>query len=173
MFPWSLFPFNKDMKDQMNQMNPKEMDSYIQGMMKKMFPGGWESMMNPNDMMNGAQSFSNPMGMMGNQGQKTQRDEASRSSSSVPTTIFETFEDVYIRFHVPNEEWMKSLKIFHTSNQAFIENIPDSDERQVITLPCLVKKKGAVAQYKDGILELKIPKSIDLQYTEIDVSEKY
>jgi HSP20 family molecular chaperone IbpA len=68
---------------------------------------------------------------------------------------------------------MKHLKIFHTSNQAIIENIPGCDERQVITLPCLVKKKGAVAQYQDGILELKIPKSIDMQYTEIDVSEKY
>ena len=170
MFPWSLFPFNKNMKDQMNQMNPKDMDNYIQGMMKKMFPGGWDSMMNPNDMMNGAQSFMNPMG---NQGQQTKREEAPRSNSTIPTNLFETFEDIYIRFQVPNEEWMKHLKIFHTSNQAIIENIPGCDERQVITLPCLVKKKGAVAQYKDGILELKIPKSIDMQYTEIDVSEKY
>ncbi|MCR8847211.1 Hsp20/alpha crystallin family protein [Rossellomorea sp. SC111] len=170
MFPWSLFPFNKNMKDQMNQMNPKEMDNYIQGMMKKMFPGGWDSMMNPNDMMNGAQSFMNPMG---NQGQQTKREEETRSPSTIPTNVFETFEDIYIRFHVPNEEWMKQLKIFHTSNQAIIENIPGCEERQVITLPCLVKKKGAVAQYKEGILELKIPKSIDMQYTEIDVSEKY
>ena len=173
MFPWSLFPFNKGMKDQMNQMNPKEMDSYIQGMMQKMFPGGWESMMNPNDMMNGAQSFMNPLG---NQGQKEKNEKEYHShshSSSIPVTVFETFEDIYIRFHIPDEEWMKHLKIFHTSNQAIIENIPGSEERQVITLPCLVKKKGAVAQFKEGILELRIPKSIDMQYTEIDVSEKY
>jgi HSP20 family molecular chaperone IbpA len=170
MFPWSLFPFNNGMKDQMNQMNPKEMDTYIQGMMKKMFPGGWESMMNPNDMMNGTQSFTNPMG---NNGNNNNHEEAPRSSSAIPTTVFETFEDIYIRFHVPSEEWMKHLKIFHTSNQAIIENIPGNGERQVITLPCLVKKKGAVAQYKEGILELKIPKSIDMQYTEIDVSEEY
>ncbi|RBP08150.1 Hsp20/alpha crystallin family protein [Rossellomorea aquimaris] len=167
MFPWSLFPFNKDMKE---QMNPKEMDSYIQGMMKKMFPGGWEGMMNPNDMMSGAQSFMNPLG---NQGEKSQRGQASPSSHSIPANVFESFEDIYIRFQVPSEEWMKQLKIFHTSNQAIIENIPGHEERQVITLPCLVKKKGAVAQYKDGILELKIPKSIDMQYTEIDVSDKY
>ncbi|MCA1058561.1 Hsp20/alpha crystallin family protein [Rossellomorea aquimaris] len=170
MFPWSLFPFNKGMKDQMNQMNPKEMDSYIQGMMKNMFPGGWESMMNPNEMMNGAQSFMNPMG---NHGQKNKPKEDERSPSAIPASVFETFEDIYIRFHIPNEEWMKNLKIFHTSNQAIIENIPGNEERQVITLPCLVKKKGAVAQFREGILELKIPKSIDMQYTEIDVSEKY
>ncbi|KAA0562514.1 Hsp20/alpha crystallin family protein [Bacillus sp. CH30_1T] len=170
MFPWSLFPFSKDMKDQMNQMNPNEMDSYIQGMMKKMFPGGWDGMMNPNDMMSGAQSFMNPMGK---QEQKSQRGQSSPSSNSISANVFESFEDIYIRFQVPSEEWMKQLKIFHTSNQAIIENIPEQGERQVITLPCLVKKKGAVAQYKDGILELKIPKSIDMQYTEIDVSDKY
>jgi HSP20 family molecular chaperone IbpA len=170
MFPWSLFPFSKDMKDQMNQMNPNEMDSYIQGMMKKMFPGGWDGMMNPNDMMSGAQSFMNPMGK---QEQKSQRGQSSPASNSISANVFESFEDIYIRFQVPSEEWMKQLKIFHTSNQAIIENIPEQGERQVITLPCLVKKKGAVAQYKDGILELKIPKSIDMQYTEIDVSDKY
>ncbi|MCA1062934.1 Hsp20/alpha crystallin family protein [Rossellomorea sp. AcN35-11] len=170
MFPWSLFPFNKDMKDQLNQMNPKEMDSYIQGMMKKMFPGGWESMMNPNDMMSGAHPFMNPAG---NQGGNSKRGQPTPSSSSIPANVFESFEDIYIRFQVPDEEWMKKLKIFHTSNQAIIENIPESGERQIITLPCLVKKKGAVAQYKDGILELKIPKNIDMQYTEIDVSDKY
>ncbi|MFP3340139.1 hypothetical protein R0J91_19330, partial [Micrococcus sp. SIMBA_131] len=83
------------------------------GMMQKMFPGGWESMMNPNDMMNGAQSFMNPMG---NQGQKEKNEKGYPShSSSIPVTVFETFEDIYIRFHIPNEEWTKHLKIFHTS----------------------------------------------------------
>ncbi|MGM0827878.1 MAG: Hsp20/alpha crystallin family protein [Bacillota bacterium] len=161
------------MKDQMNQMNPNEMDSYIQGMMKKMFPGGWDGMMNPNDMMSGAQSFMNPMGKQEQKSQRGQGGQSSPSSNSISANVFESFEDIYIRFQVPSEEWMKQLKIFHTSNQAIIENIPEQGERQVITLPCLVKKKGAVAQYKDGILELKIPKSIDMQYTEIDVSDKY
>lgn len=165
MFPWNLFPFNKQMKDQMKQMNPKEVDSYIQGMMKNMFPGGWDSMMNPNEMMKGVQSFVPPM--------NNQPKRPDSSSPSIPTNVFESFEDVYIRFQIPNEEWMKELRIFHTSNQAIIENIPENGDRQVITLPSLVKKKGAIAQYKEGVLELKIPKSIDMQYTEIDVSDKY
>ncbi|WP_064093217.1 Hsp20/alpha crystallin family protein [Rossellomorea aquimaris] len=164
MFPWNLFPFNKDMKDKMNSMNPKEIDSYIQSMMKNMFPNGWEGMMNPNDTMKGAQSFTHS---------NNQQSAKDTPSHKIPTNIFETFEDVFLRLQITNEEWMKQLRIFHTSNQAIIENIPEVGDRQVITLPALVKKKGAVAQYKDGILELKIPKSIDMQYTEIDVSERY
>ena len=152
------------MKDKMNSMNPKEIDSYIQNMMKNMFPNGWEGMMNPNDAMKGAQPFTQ------SNNQQSTRDTPSQK---IPTNIFETFEDVFLRLQISNEEWMKQLRIFHTSNQAIIENIPEVGDRQVITLPALVKKKGAVAQYKDGILELKIPKSIDMQYTEIDVSERY
>jgi HSP20 family molecular chaperone IbpA len=169
MFPWSLFPFNKNMKEQMNQMNPKEIDSYVQEMMKKMFPGGWSSMMNPNETMKGNQPFIHPMSEEQNQ----EGTQSSNSSFSIPVNIFETFEDVYIRMKIPEEEWMKRMKIFHTSNQAIIENIPENGDRQVLTLPSLVKKKGAIAQFREGILELKLPKSIDMQYTEIDVSDKY
>jgi HSP20 family molecular chaperone IbpA len=169
MFPWSLFPFNKDMKEQMNQMNPKEIDSYVQEMMKKMFPGGWNSMMNPNDSMKGHQPFIHPASEEPNH----KDSQAYTPSNSIPVNIFETFEDVYIRMKIPNDEWMKQMRIYHTSNQAIIENIPEHGDRQVLTLPSLVKKKGAIAQFRDGILELKIPRSIDMQYTEIDVSEKY
>ncbi|MGR3764615.1 Hsp20/alpha crystallin family protein [Rossellomorea sp. NS-SX7] len=169
MFPWSLFPFSKDMKEQMNQMNPKEIDSYVQDMMKKMFPGGWSNMMNPTEAMKGHQPFIHPMSNEPNH----QESKASTPANSIPVNIFETFEDVYIRLKIPDEEWMKQMKIFHTSNQAIIENIPEHGDRQVLTLPSLVKRKGAIAQFRDGILELKIPKSIDIQYTEIDVSEKY
>jgi HSP20 family molecular chaperone IbpA len=169
MFPWSLFPFNKDMKEQMNQMNPKEIDSYVQEMMKKMFPGGWSSMINPNEAVKGNQPFIHPM----SEEQTQKGSHPPNSSQSVPVNIFETFEDVYIRMKIPDEEWMKQMKIFHTSNQAIIENVPEQGDRQVLTLPALVKKKGAIAQFREGILELKIPKSIDMQYTEIDVSDKY
>ncbi|MCA1053964.1 Hsp20/alpha crystallin family protein [Rossellomorea aquimaris] len=169
MFPWSLFPFNKDMKDQMNKMNPKEIDSYVQDMMKKMFPGGYSSMMNPTEAMNGHQPFIHSM----NKDPVQQEQEKTAQHNQIPVNVFETFEDVYIRMKIPNEEWMKQMKIFHTSNQAIIENIPEHGDRQVLTLPSLVKKKGAMAQYRDGILELRIPRSVDLQYTEIDVSDKY
>ncbi|MBB2481919.1 hypothetical protein H5P36_17230 [Bacillus sp. APMAM] len=64
-----------------------------------------------------------------------------------------------------------NIKIYHTSNQLIIENSSDGN-RDTITLPALVKKKGTTAQYKDEILEVKMPKSVDMQYTEVDVSER-
>lgn len=157
MFPWNVFPFMKGMKQ---NMNPQEVDSYVQDMMKKMFPGGFESMMNANSTMGGATPQHTPH-------------QSSEQSVSIPAHVFESFEDVYVRFELKDEGLMKKVKIFHTSNQAIIENIPSDGDRQVMTLPCLVKKKGASAHFRDGILEVKIPKSTDMQFTEIDVSDRY
>jgi HSP20 family molecular chaperone IbpA len=72
---------------------------------------------------------------------------------------------------IKDEDCLKSLKVCHTSNQLIIENYPSESERQVYTLPATVRKKGGVATYKDGLLEVKIPKNTDLQYSEIDVKE--
>jgi hypothetical protein len=166
MFPWNLFPFNKQMK----QMDPNNMNQYIQDMMKNMFPNGLEGMMNPDDMLKGSQGFINPFNTMSD----SEVDSANTSpSKNLQIHVFESHEHVFLRFPISDEVWLKQLKIFHTSNQAIIENIPTIGERQVITLPSLVKKKGATANFKDGILELKIPRSIDMQYSEVDISEKY
>ncbi|MCM2604141.1 Hsp20/alpha crystallin family protein [Rossellomorea marisflavi] len=135
------------------------MDSYVQDMMKKMFPGGFESMMNANSTMGGASP--------------QQSAHQSGEDGSIPAHVFESFDDVYVRFELKDEGLMKKVKIYHTSNQAIIENIPSQGDRQVLTLPCLVKKKGASAHFRDGILEVKIPKSTDMQFTEIDVSDRY
>ena len=37
MFPWNLFQFNKEMQSKMKQMNPNEMNQYVQNIMDKMF----------------------------------------------------------------------------------------------------------------------------------------
>ena len=33
MFPWNLFPFNKDMKNKLQHMKPDEIDQFIKGIM--------------------------------------------------------------------------------------------------------------------------------------------
>ncbi|MGM0845295.1 MAG: Hsp20/alpha crystallin family protein [Bacillota bacterium] len=168
MFPWnSFFPFNKNMKDMMKNMNPQEVDQYVKGVMKQMFPSDWQGMQNPGDLM------SNMNNMMNGSSSETSREHSHQENSEkIPVNVFEALENIYIQLKISDEELVKKMKVFHTSNQAILENIPSAGERQVITLPSLVKKKGSSAQYKEGILEIKIPKSIDLQYTEIDVSER-
>jgi HSP20 family molecular chaperone IbpA len=178
MFPWnSFFPFNKNMKDMMKNMNPQDVDQYVKGVMGEMFPKDWQGMQNPGDFMKNMGGMMTGMnGMEGTNGNSTQQSRQEHEDhhpvEKIPVNIFEALESVYIQLKISDEALVKNMKIFHTSNQAILENIPSSGERQVITLPSLVKKKGSSAQYKDGILEIKIPKSIDLQFTEIDVSER-
>lgn len=168
MFPWnSFFPFNKNMKETMKGMNPGDVDQYVKGVMKQMFPSDWQGMQNPGDLMKNMTSMMN-----GNSQEEPRQEAVKQSKENIPVNIFESLENIYIQLKITDEEWIKNLKVFHTSNQAILENIPSHGERQVITLPALVRKKGSSAQYKEGILEIRIPKSIDLQLTEIDVSER-
>jgi HSP20 family molecular chaperone IbpA len=52
-----------------------------------------------------------------------------------------------------------------------VENISERDDKHSITLPAMVKKKGSSAKFRDGILEIKLIKSHDIQYSQIDVTE--
>ncbi|RDI43173.1 Hsp20/alpha crystallin family protein [Falsibacillus pallidus] len=167
MFPWNMmFPFNKDMKNMMKEMKPNEVEGYVENIMSKIFPGQGQSMFNPGDMMKqmNMNPFLQPNGAGGS--------STARSANEIHADVFETFEDVFVRIPVKDEGNISQLRVYHTTNQAIVENIPNPGERHVITLPALVRKKGSYAQYKDGILEIKIPKSIDMQFTEVDVSEK-
>lgn len=151
MFPWSRFPFNKDMKKMMEQVKPEEINNYIQSMMGQMLPEQVQKMMQ-------SQSF-NDLGK-----------QSPKSSSTIPSSVFETHDHVYVRLEIKNMEWLKNIRLYHTSNQMIIEHIPKFEDKHTITLPALVRKKGTTAQVKDGILEIKIPKNIDMQYSEIDIT---
>lgn len=156
MFPWNMLPFNPDMKKMFNSMKPGDLDKYVNDMFGKLFNENIEGMTNPNDWMKTLQS---------------QQRDSRNSSQPLGASVFETHDHVYIRLQLKDESWMKNMKIYHTTNQAIIENIPETGDKQTITLPVLVKKKGASAIHKDGMLEIKIPKSIDLQFSEVDVKD--
>lgn len=156
MFPWNMLPFNKDTKNLMNQMKPEEIEKYVQEMMAKMMPQNMQGIMNPLSMNSASPLAQNPSGSQ---------------PSPLDSAVFETHNYVYVRLPIKKEEWLKEIKIYHTSNQMIIENIPDKNDKHTITLPAIVKKKGATAQHKDGMLEIKVPKSIDMQFSEIDITE--
>ncbi|GIN88365.1 hypothetical protein J6TS2_47510 [Heyndrickxia sporothermodurans] len=175
MFPWNLFPFgNKN--NPMKQFNPQEIEKQVKDMMSQFIPGQFEGMFNYEDMIKRASSmFQNgefTQTSQTSQSSETMNQQSSNTSSNIDVNLFETFDDIYIRIPIKDEEWLKKVKIYHTSNQAIIENIPEIGNRHVVTLPTLIKKKGTVAQYKDEILEIKMTKHPDMQYTEVDVAEK-
>ncbi|WP_142383742.1 Hsp20/alpha crystallin family protein [Peribacillus deserti] len=156
MSPWNLlFPFNKNAGDMLSKMNPNDMESYIEKFFSQFIPDTQKML---SQQTNPAFGFmSKPQGTSGN--------------NKSTTAVFETHDHVFIRIPIKDAEQLKGLKIFHTSHQVYLEGLPGQEEREVITLPSLVKKKGAHAVCKDGVLEIRIQKSQDLQLSEIDVSE--
>ena len=156
MFPWNLFPFNKDAKNRMDQMNPQDIQKYVQQMMDKLMPDSLQKM-EPDKMF---QSFS--------KGENFRNDNINHSEK-FNYVVFETHH--YVRIPILDSNWLEHLKIFYTSNQLIIQHIPSFEDKHTITLPAIVRKKGSVALYKDDILEIRIQKNIDIQYSEIDVTE--
>jgi hypothetical protein len=155
MFPWNMFPFNKDMRDSLQKLKPEEIDKYVQDIIGKVLPAQMNGMSNPQEM------FKN-MQMPGFD---------QKSTDGLNTSAYETHNYVFVRIPLRNEDWLKKLRLYHTSNQLIVAHIPNPDDEHTITLPAIVKKKGATANYQDGVLEVKIPKTIDMQYSQIDVSE--
>ncbi len=155
MFPWNMFPFNNDSQNMLKKMNPEEINKYIQDILEKMLPGSLRGMMNPHELMNSGQP-SNVQEQSGN---------------TLNAAAFETHDFVFVRIPIKKEDWIRKMRIYHTSNQLIVERIPDHEDKHVFTLPAIVKKKGAAANYRDGTLEVRIPKNIDMQFSEIDVME--
>ena len=103
-----------------------------------------------------------------------QQPSSTEYTENLKYSIFETHENIFVRIHIESEEWLKELRIYHTSTQLIIEHIPTIDDKHSIQLPSLVKKKkGTTAHFKDGILEVRIVKNIDMQYSEVDITEMY
>ncbi|GKU80859.1 Hsp20/alpha crystallin family protein [Niallia sp. NCCP-28] len=158
MFPWNLFPFNKDAKSKMNGMKPADIQNYVQEMMDKMMPDSLQKM-NPQDMFKNITSANNS---------NTANQTANKLFDYV---VFETHHHCFVRIPILDEAWLKNIKIYYTSNQVIIQHIPKESDKHIITLPSVVRKKGSIAAFKEGILEIKIQKSNEMSYSEIDVTE--
>jgi len=159
MLPWNHLPFNEEMKKKFNNMNPNDIDKYVQNMITKMFPKDMEGMLNPQEWLKGVQGFTNDF-------------PPSHNGNGLNAAVFETHDFVFIRIPIKEENWLKDMKIFHTSHEAIIEHIPSSEDKHTVKLPAAVRKKGAIANYKDDVLEIRIPRSNQTQISEIDIQER-
>ena len=153
MFPFNFFPFNKDMKNKLQHMKPDEIDQFIKGILGNVMSSQSGSTMNSQDFVN------------------QYRPQPSQQANPLNSAAFETHDSVFVRIPIKDELLLKELRIYHTANQLIVENIPERDNKHSITLPAMVKKKGSSAKFRDGILEVKLIKSHDFQYSQIDVTE--
>ncbi|OCA90816.1 hypothetical protein A8F94_02775 [Bacillus sp. FJAT-27225] len=145
MFPWGGFPFSKDM---MKNMKPEMIEQYVMDAIKNYMPQGGET----------GTIFSN------NQSESPEQS----SRRNIQVNIFETHEFVFARFPV-KPEWLDEMRIFHTSTELIIENIPEAGNSESFTLPVPVRKKGVTAAAVDGILEIKFLRSLHTHLSEIQI----
>lgn len=153
MFPFNFFPFNKDMKNKLQHMKPDEIDQFIKNILGNVMPAQTGNTVNSQDFVN---HFRSP---------------PPQQVNSLNSTAFETHDSVFVRIPIKDESLLKDVRIYHTANQLMVENIPERDDKHSITLPSMVKKKGSSAKFRDGILEIKLIKSHDIHYSQIDVTE--
>ncbi|MCU9613610.1 Hsp20/alpha crystallin family protein [Caldibacillus lycopersici] len=149
MFPWNFFGFNKNGNDPFKPLT----DGQLQKMMDQL------SNMFPDYLKTFAQQANNPK-------ENTQQ---RNSDLEINEKVFETHDYVYIRIPIVDESVLKAVKIYYSLNKCIIDGFKGKDTPYSIILPATVKKKGAKAIYRDNVLEIKIPKSLDWQMSEINV----
>jgi HSP20 family molecular chaperone IbpA len=148
------------MQAKLQQMKPEEINQFVQNIMSKMFQSN-----SPHSMNMNTDEFTSSFHPF----QTTS--EPTSSNSKLQYSLFETHDDIFVRVVIETEDWLQSMKLTHTSNLLILEHIPELEDTHKIPLPSLVKKKGTTAHYKEGMLEIKIPKNIDLQFSEVDITE--
>lgn len=137
-------------------MKPDEIENYVQQMMGKMLQPNMKGMLKPEDWLKEIQKQSST--------------EQVNPANSLNAEIFETHDFIFVRIPLQEDSWLNQMKLFYTSNQVIIENIPKVSDRHTIILPATVKRKGAAANHRDGVLELRMPKIVDMQFSEIDIT---
>jgi len=160
MFPWSFFPFDKELQSKVKNMNPEEVNEFVQNMLGKVFQSPFPNSINPQDMMKYFHTSPH-----------TQDESSTSSNSAIKYSVFDTHDYIFVRIKIHSEDWLTKLKLSHTSHLLLLENIPEPGNKHSIPLPSLVKKKGTTAHFKDETLEVKIPKDIDTHFSEINVTE--
>lgn len=157
----SFFPFNKEMQEMLEKVNPAEIQKFVHESISKAVPPTLPQQLGQMDFFNNA--------YRNDQGRDTEDSKPFPADRKYKPKVFETHNEVYVQLDVKNTEKLKELKVFHTSSQLIIEGLPDKGEPLTLSLPAIVKKKESRARYKDGILEIKLIKWMDHSYTQIDI----
>ncbi|MEH6945976.1 Hsp20/alpha crystallin family protein [Bacillus sp. JJ634] len=153
MFPFSsLFSSSKNQNGFLKNLQQNDVQSFIEKVFTEVMPNNMQDVMN--------------------QGAVKAKESGTRTAENpLQANVLETHSFIYIRIPIQDESWLKQMKIYHTSNQSMIHDIPNEGDKHNIPLPALVRKKGTSVQYKDNILEIRFQKHSDLNYSEIDISE--
>lgn len=159
-----MFPFN----------NPNDIQSYM-GNFKQPFgtgmPNGEDIQKMVYDSIN--QSMPNFAGNDQQQQQPQNRSSHSKKNSKPANQqVFETHDLVIARIPIDSTSNQRiQPRIFIDSHNLYIKDLPNESDDISIPLPVPVRPKVAKADYKKGILEVRMQKSGPEPLTEINMNE--
>ncbi|ADM38124.1 Hsp20/alpha crystallin family protein [Bacillus spizizenii ATCC 6633 = JCM 2499] len=151
MFEWNkYFPFhNQFSKEALKKADPKEVETYVNRVMESVFGSDYAAQF----------PFRDPL---------PKKEQPAKPDAKPDIDIFETADHVFVKVPI-SESQLEQLKIKHTSHALMIENFPNLGHPKKINLPCLVKRKGTKAVYKDGLLEVMFQKQQDYNMSEVEI----
>ncbi|MEH6974030.1 spore gernimation protein GerT [Bacillus sp. JJ675] len=150
MFDWQrFFPFQQPFsKDGLKNADPKDVEHYINQVMKSVFGPGYSAQF----------PFRDPLAK-----------ETPAADETEQIDVFETTSHIFVKIPLTREQ-LNPLKIKHTSQTLIIENYPETGQHKKVILPSLVRRKGTKAVFKDGILEVMFLKNEDFNLSEVEIT---
>ncbi|MEC1651322.1 Hsp20/alpha crystallin family protein [Bacillus vallismortis] len=151
MFEWNkYFPFhNQFSKEALKKADPKEVETYVNRVMESVFGSDYAAQF----------PFRDPL---------PKKEQHAKSDTKSDIDLFETTDHVFVKVPI-SEGQLDQVKVKHTSHTLMIENFPNVNHPKKINLPCLVKRKGTKAVYKDGLLEVMFQKQHDYNMSEVEI----
>lgn len=116
-----------------------------------------------------SQYFNSHMNNNANGNPVVQEEAVSEIPNTLNPQLFEIHGFVVIRTIIPDDVSEKDIKVLIASSHVTIKGDPSGNEH-IIPLPQGSKKEGAVAAFKNRVLEIKIPREIEAEASdEVDV----
>lgn len=104
-----------------------------------------------------SQYFSNPMSQNAKNESAVYEENIDKRTNSLNPQLFEILGFVVIRTQVPADIKQEDIKVHISVTHVTIKGDPSGSDH-IIPLPQGTKKEGATAVFKDGILEIRIPR---------------
>ncbi|KEF37284.1 hypothetical protein M670_03531 [Schinkia azotoformans MEV2011] len=163
MFPWNLNGNLQEYIKQFTNVKPNEVEDFIKKILSSHVP--FQS-----SPQTDVKSREQKPSTLTNKEPTKNPTSAQHKNEPIEIKVFESHEDVFVHFPLNNKNDIKTGKIFYNSNQLILKDIPNIGDKHKVLLPAIVQQRGAKINYKNGILQIKIPKADDLQFTEIDLN---
>ncbi|GGE48883.1 spore germination protein GerT [Pullulanibacillus camelliae] len=152
--------------------NPNDIQSYIENMRKTFMNG---EPFNTEDVqkkvMESLDQFLPDFLKQGKASSATKADAPSqRTTPTAQSQVFETHDFVIARIPIRPDNYYPP-KILMDTYHLYVRGLPEQESELKLQLPAPIRPKNAKAEYKDGVLEVRMLKRGPEPFTEINVSD--